>query len=581
MSLRISRSVSKNAVNFYIIADVVSSSGKKTTRTVKRLGSLSKLMEVHNTDEDGVMAIINQELEKAKSEFEDENAPVRLELHQDRRLGLNVRTLFDGGYLFLQDVYYALKLDRTCSRISAGYKFEYNLNDIVSDLVFTRIIDPSSKRSSFDAARDFIEPPTYELHDIYRALSVLSEHSDMIQKDLYKNSSKMIDRNTGILYYDCTNYFFEIEQEDGFRKYGKSKENRPNPIVQMGLFMDGDGYPLAFTMFPGNQNEQPSLKPLEKKIIRDFKLSRFIVSTDAGLASAANRRFNSMKNRAFITTQSIKKLKSEIKEWCLSPEGWSRFNDDTGSTYDILEISEHDNDPKNNVTFYKQCPYTDSEGTEQTLIVTYSPRYREYQRSIRHNQIERAVRMIEKGKIKNKKNANDVRRFISEISYTNEGEIAANTELVLNQEVIDEESRYDGFYAVCTNLEDDVERVIKANHGRWEIEESFRIMKSEFKARGVYLSVEERIKAHFLICFIALLIYRIIEKEYLKEKYTVRNIVSTLRAMKFHYYPGSGYVPVYTRTELTDDLHESFKFHTDYEIITEKKMKKIIRQTKS
>lgn len=581
MSLRISRSVSRNAINYYIIEDIVTREGKKTTATVESLGSLSRLMEEYDTDRDGVEAILRERLNEIKKQYALENQPVRLELHQDVRIDKNVQALFNGGYLFIQKVFYELGLDRIAEKINSEYRNEYSLTDVLSGLVCMRILDPCSKKAALESAGSLIEPPSYKLHDIYRALSVLYDHMDDIQAQLYRNSRKIMDRNTGILFYDCTNYFFEAEEEDGFRMYGVSKEHRPNPIVQMGLFMDGSGIPLAFSIFPGNQSEQPSLKPLEKKLIRDFELSKFIVCTDAGLASASNRRFNSIGNRAFITTQSIKKLNKEYKSWALDPKGWHRFKDeDKTKVYDLSELDDDAKNPANDVTFYKEGPYTDAQGTEQTMIVTYSPKYRAYQKRVRDRQIERAVKIIEKGSIPKKKNANDVKRFIEDIHYTEDGEVADSQTLTLNQEVIDEEERYDGFYAVCTNLDDDPLTTVKACHGRWEIEESFEILKSEFNARPVYLSKKERITAHFLVCFISLLIYRIIEKKHLQEKYSAPKIIKTLRDMQFHYYSGKGYIPVYKRTDITDALHESFGFNTDYQIISEKNMKKIIRQTK-
>ena len=220
--------------------------------------------------------------------------------HSNKLMDYNKQKLFSGGYLFLQSIYYSLKLDSVCRKIKSRHKFEYDLNAILSDLIYTRVLEPSSKGSSFRAAKQFLEPPTYELHDVYRALSVLASEMDFIQSEVYKNSFFLGDRMDRILYYDCTNYYFEIEQEDGDKKYGKSKGHRPNPIIQMGLFTDGDGIPLAFSLFPGNQNEQKSLKPLETKILQQFGCDKFIYCSDAGLASEDNRVLNHMGQRAFI-----------------------------------------------------------------------------------------------------------------------------------------------------------------------------------------------------------------------------------------------------------------------------------------
>ena len=406
-------------------------------------------------------------------------------------------------------------------------------------------------------------------------MEVLSQESDYIQSELYNNSLNICDRNKGILYYDCTNYFFEIEQEEGLKQYGVSKEHRPNPIVQMGLFMDGDGIPLAFCINKGNSNEQTTLKPLEQKIISDFGLSKFIVCTDAGLASTANRKFNNIQERAFITTQSIKKLKAYLKDWALDTKGW--HISDSNKVYDITELDEKADLDK---IFYKQR-WINEDGLEQNLVVTFSLKYKNYQQTVRNRQVERAQKVINTNPKKLKKcNVNDYKRFISKSCCTPDGELANREIFGIDTDLIAQEAAYDGFYAVCTNLEDDASAIIKVNKRRWEIEESFRIMKSEFKARPVYLQRDDRIKAHFTTCFISLMIYRLLEKK-LSEKYTCSEIVSGLRGMNFCEVKGEGYIPTYTRTEFTDALHEAFGFRTDYQIVTTKQMKKIFKDTKN
>ena len=387
-------------------------------------------------------------------------------------------------------------------------------------------------------------------------------------------------RNTSILYYDCTNYFFEIEQESGLRQYGPSKEHRPNPITQMGLFMDGDGIPLAFSVTAGNTNEQITLTPLEEKILNDFKLSKFIVCTDAGLASNANRKFNDKNDRAFITTQSIKKLKKHLMDWALDPSGWHLSGDK--KEYNIKEI---ENDEKSLELYKDRIFFKDrwikENGLEQKLIVTYSLKYKNYQRQIRNSQIERAKVAIANKSFKlDKCNQNDFKRFIKKTNITKEGEIAEKKILSLNIDTIQKEEKFDGFYGVCTNLDDEPEEIIKVNQRRWEIEESFRIMKSEFKARPVYLSRDDRITAHFTTCFLSLVILRFLEKM-LDEKYTTSKIIDCLREMNFTESIGNGYIPTYTRTDLTDNLHEKFGFRTDYQITTKTNLKKILKKIKN
>ncbi len=483
--------------------------------------------------------------------------------------------LFNGGYLFLQKIYHELKLDKMCQTIAKKYKFSYDLDSILSRLIYARVIYPSSKLSTYQLSSRFMEQPSFELHQIYRALEIIAKEADFIQSSLYANSLAVSKRNTQVLYYDCTNYFFEIEQESGIKQYGYSKEHRPNPIVQMGLFMDGDGIPLAIYIGKGNTNEQLTLKPLEKKILSDFNCSKFIVCTDAGLASNSNRKFNNQGDRAFITTQSVKKLKKHLKEWALSPEGWLLPGDSAKYSLDMLD-EEKDWEK----TFYKER-WIVEDGLEQKLIVSFSLKYQNYQRKIRNAQIERARKVLDTnlGKL-NKVNQNDYKRFIKKTSVTSEGEVASKAVYEIDNAVIGKEEAFDGFYAVCTNLDGDAAAVLAINKRRWQIEECFRIMKTEFKARPVYLSRDDRITAHFMTCFIALVVYRLLEKR-LEEQYTCSEIVQGLRDMNFHEIKGEGFVPTYTRTDFTDSLHDAFGFRTDYQILTTRQMKNIFKATKS
>lgn len=341
----------------------------------------------------------------------------------------------------------------------------------------------------------------------------------------------------------------------------------------MGMFMDADGIPLAFSVFDGNQNEQPSMSPLEQKIIKDFEASDFIVCTDAGLSSTANRKFNSIQGRGFVTTQSIKKLKGFLQDFCLEDDGW--YLPGSNKKYKLSELDEETDYEK---VFYKDR-WINENNLEQHLIVTYSIKYRNYQRTIRERQIERAKKFVELPSKLTKNRANDPKRFIEQGHCTPDGEIASKTITSLNQKQIDNEAKYDGLYAVCTNLEYDVSSIIKINQKRREIEECFRIMKTEFKARPVYLSRKDRITAHFTTCFTALVIYRILEQK-LNEKYTCEELIDTIRSMDMLIAPGEGYIPTYTRTDITDALHDAFGFRTDYQITSQKNMRKILNQTK-
>ena len=573
--LRVTTSKSKNSESFYITQSYTNAQGKSTSKTIRKLGTLAELSKRLNTDHEGVMEWANEQarLETLKYKSEKEDAIVMIPFHVNKRLDYHKQKLFNGGYLFLQSVYYDLKMDSICRKIKSRYKFEYDLNAILSDLIYTRVLDPSSKRSSFQSAGKFLEPPTYELHDVYRALSILAKEMDFIQAEVYKNSFFLGNRNDRILYYDCTNYYFDIEQEDGDKKYGKSKEHRPNPIIQMGLFTDGDGLPLAFSLFPGNQNEQKSLKPLETMILQQFGCEKFIYCSDAGLASEDNRVLNHMGQRAFIVTQSIKKLPSEDRAWALNKSGFKRLSDDM--PVDITKLSEDD---KNHL-YYKDEPFT-TKKLHQRLIITYSPKYAAYQKAIRAEQIARAEKMVTSGSLKRqRKNPNDPARFVNKIAATEEGE-KAKIHYYLDLDKIAEEEMYDGLYAVCTDLlDDDVADILKVSEGRWQIEDCFRTMKTDFEARPVYLNREDRIKAHFLTCFLALLHFRLLKRS-LKGSYTTEQLVLTLRNIKFANVEEQGFMPVYERNEITDDLHDVCGFRSDYEFITKRKMKGIQKKSK-
>ena len=573
--MRVTTSKSKNSESFYITQSYTNAQGKSTSKTIRKLGTLAELSKRLHTDRDGVLAWANEQarLETARYKSEKEDALVMVPFHSNKLMDYHKQKLFTGGYLFLQSVYYGLKMDSICRKIKSRYKFEYDLNAILSDLIYTRVLVPSSKSSSFRTAKQFLEPPTYRLHDVYRALSVLAREMDFIQAEVYKNSFFLGSRNDRILYYDCTNYYFEIEQEDGDKKYGKSKEHRPNPIIQMGLFTDGDGLPLAFSLFPGNQNEQKSLKPLETKILQQFGCEKFIYCSDAGLASEDNRAFNHMGQRSFIVTQSIKKLPAEDRTWALDRNGFKRLSDD--ASMDITKLSEDDKDQ----LYYKDEPFT-TKKLHQRLIITYSPKYASYQKAVRAEQIARAEKMVANGTLKKqRKNPNDPARFVNKIAATEEGE-KAKIHYYLDLDKIAEEEKYDGLYAVCTDLlDDDVADILKVSEGRWQIEDCFRTMKTDFEARPVYLNREDRIKAHFLTCFLSLLHFRLLKRS-LKDAYTTEQLLQTLRNIKFADVEEQGFIPVYERQKITDDLHETCGFRTDYQFITKRKMKGIQKKSK-
>ena len=568
--MKVCISKSKNTTIYYL-SKSVRIGNRTTTKTVEKIGTYDEIKEKCGDMEPLEWA--KKYAAKRSAEEKAAKQDVIMKCSSSMLIDKNVRRSCNAGYLFLLDIYYSLGIDKICAEISEKYKFEYDLNEILSLLVCSRIIAPGSKRSSLEEANGFVEQPKCSLHQIYRALEVIAKENDFFQSQLYKNSQSITERRKDVLYYDCTNYYFEIEDEDDFRKYGVSKEHRPNPIVQMGLFIDSDGIPLSFSVFDGNFSEQPSMTPLEKKILQDFDTSDFVVCTDSGLSSIANRRFNSIQGRGFVTAQSIKKLKGFLQDFCLGDDGWYLPGSDRK-----YKLSELDEEKDCDRVFYKDR-WINENDLEQHLIVTYSIKYRNYQRAVRGRQIVRAEKLAENPSSLSRKKENDPKRFVMQEHCTTDGEAAEKTITSLDQNRIDNEMKYDGFYAVCTNLEDDVSDIIRINQKRWEIEECFRIMKTEFKARPVYLSRRDRITAHFTTCFTALVIYRMLEKK-LENRFTCEEIIGTLRDMNMMIAPGEGYIPTYTRTDLTDALHGAFGFRTDYQITSQKNMRKILNQTR-
>ena len=559
----------------YVEKSIRISSTKVTTTNVEKLGRLDELMRSMNMSREEVIAWAKEHVE----EMNASSSPVLLSLSPSASITMDEQRTFRAGYLFLQDIYYSLKMKNIFRNIEKRHRYKFDLDAILSDLVYARILEPTSKRASYEVAKTFLEKPSYEEYDIYRGLSVLAQEMDYIQSEVYKGSNFVVNRNHRVLYYDCSNFYFEIEQADEFRKYGKSKEHRPNPLVQMGLFMDGDGIPIAFDLFDGASNEQPSLKPLEMKLLRDFGFEKFIVCTDAGLGSEANRRFNNVSGRAFIVTQSLKKLKDAERISAMDDKNWRRLSDGK-PVKNFEKIRQNPADYKDEI-YYKERVHDGSSVDGQLMIITYSPAYALYQRSVRQAQIERAEKMVAAKNVKKqRKNPNDPARFVKVTSITPDGEIAEKKIYDLDDAAIEKEALYDGFYAVCTNLIDDsVKDILSVSEGRWKIEESFRILKTDFESRPVYVSREDRIRAHFLTCYLALLIFRLLEKK-IGDGYTSGQIIQTLREYNLLRINGEGYLPEYTRTLLTDRLHDEFGFRTDMEIIPTRKMRSIIASTK-
>ncbi len=566
----------------YAIKGYRTDDGRSTTKVVRKFGTVEGLRGGLGGEDPIEWA--RGQVEEMTAAEKEEGKKVVIECDPKALIEKGAQRSYNGGYLFLQKIYYELGLDYICEKIVKKHKLvQYDLNGILSRLIYTRILYPGSKRSSLEDSRRFFEQPDCSLEQVYRALSLLATEFNSIQADVYKRSLRLGRRETGVVYYDLTNYFFEWEEEGGLVRYGHCKEGRPLPIVQMGLFMDRDGFPLAMCVEPGNKAECSTLKPMEAILKERFGLSRLIVCTDGGLSSYGNRKNNEIEGRSFITVQSLKKLNGNLQEWALGSTGWHVAGDD--AEYDISKLSGEDH---YETLFYKErwdpTPMSTGETLEQRIIVTYSLKYKEYLSCVRDRQVSRARNLLNKGRgaTSRRKSPNDAKRYIKAEHCTADGEIAQIENYSLNQEMIDQESRFDGFYAMCTDLEDPAPTIIKLNGGRWIIENGFRILKTDFGARPVYVRRDDRIKAHFLTCFLSLLIYKYLERKVNRANrhFSTGEITDTLRGMDFLSVSGEGYIPTYTRTDLTNNLHGSAGFRTDLQIVTKKMMRGIIAQTK-
>ena len=581
---------SKNCTILYAARSYRSESGKSTSKVVKRLGTVEELREKLNGEDP--IAWAKSKVAEMTALEKEENKHIIIDCNPKALIAKGEQRSYNGGYLFLQKIYYELGLDYICKKIAKKHKLvKYDLNSILSMLVYTRVLYPGSKRSSLEDAKKFFEQPECTLEQVYRALSLLAGEFNEIQADVYKRSLKLGKRDTGVVYYDLTNYFFEWEEEGGLVQYGHCKEGRPLPIVQMGLFTDHDGFPLAMCIDPGNKAESTTLKPMEDTLRDKFGLSKLVICTDGGLSTYENRKRDDIGQRAFVTVQSLKKLPEYLQEWSLGTTGWRRVGIDKDGKEKLSEeeynLAEMDPEKCYDWLFCRERGVILGEKDkqlEQRMIVTFSFKYQAYLRTVRERQVARAQALVDKGdaSVLKRKSPNDAKRYI-EVNYsTKDGELATRHSTTLNREMIAQEERFDGFYAICTDLDDPAQDIIKLNSGRWQIENAFRIMKTDFKARPVYLKRDERIKAHFLTCFLALLLYKYLERKVNRGRnhFTTDEIVDTLRSMDFLSIQGEGYIPTYTRTDLTNNLHGSAGFRTDTQIVTKQKMRSIIAQTK-
>lgn len=587
--MRLKKVSTKSNNNYAIIRDYTNLDGKRSTYVYETLGNDAMLKERFGSE--NTMNKVQEYIDSLNQMIKDgKEPPVILTLNPNKQIEKDINRSFFSGHIFLRKIYYELGIDQICEHIKSKYKFTFDINSVVECLVFARIIWPSSKLSTFEQSRRFLGNYDFDIQHVYRTLTYLSKEINTIQKELFNNSNKVIDRNYKVIYYDCTNYFFYTEEND-FQRYGISKQHQPLPLVQMGLFMDADGYPFAMNINPGNTSETKTMIPTEIEFLNNFDMKgkNIIVCTDAAMCTNEIKGFNVKDGRGFVITQSIKKLNNKLKEFALDKTGW-RILGNLNSVYDLTDVDAEFKKQHYNTIFYKEIE-CETQSVKQTLIVTFCFKYQDYQHNLKQHQFERAQILVDEINKKNKnvtkkkdiekikinKNQNDPKRFIKEVVKTDTGEMACNVEYSTDIEIFNEEEKYNGLYGVTTNLVNDTQTILNVIHGRWEIEESFKIMKDDFDSGTVNLSREDRIKGHFITCFLALFIYRYLEHQ-LNNKYTVHEIVSKLQEMTMLEHKGKGYEPIYTRTNLTDDLHRFLGINTDNEIITYKKVKKIFKE---
>lgn len=576
--------------------------GKSTSEKIERLGTEEEIEEKYGCP-DGLewakayVARLNREERESKK-------AVRVDLSPTERIKPGEQVSYDCGDMLLLPLYNSLGLPQVCEGIVSGTKVKYDLNAILETLVILRLLCPCSKLSSYMLGKKRMRKITYELEDVYRALSLLSSHIDDIQAAVWENSKKIMDRNTRVVYYDCTNYYFEIEDNDpvgvdprhpkrpeGIRRRGKSKEHRPNPIVQMGLLMDTDGIPLSFIIFPGNESEQPSLQKIEEMIADKFGLNEFVISTDAGLSSEDNRRYNTTEGREYIAVQSLPKLPDADIRHALDPHGWRiAYRDPKAYPVDrtcpereIFDLDEIDMQAERTTKFYKEIIVDKCiKGRKKTarperIIVTYCHDFALYLKHKREERLKVSHKIIQNKNAKSRQSQNDPRKYIETTYVTANGERAEHILMTINQEVIEQEERFDGFYAYGTSLDDDAIDILRARSFHHEIEHLFRTTKSFLDSRPVYLQRSDRIRSHFLICFLAMVILKMLQKQLNMPQISIDRLIATIRDFKMTYLRGAGYIPTFERNALTDRLQEINGICIDTQIVTQKTINAIYR----
>lgn len=597
MQLHISKS--KNAISYYI-SESYRKNGKVTSRNIEKIGTHQELLDKGITNpEQYARELVKQRNEKLKNSVLSMTQSINFNTALEPISIISQRLSKNIGWLYIHKIFEKLGLNAFLSSISG--KANYDLKAITEYFVVNRFLFPGSKREAFLNKENIFCSPKYSLHDGYRALTFLDKYNNELQKVLFNNTKEIIDMNTDVLYYDCTNFYFECEDQDdnlynedgdiiqwGLRKYGASKEHRPNPIIQMGLFTDKNGIPMSYCVHHGSNNEQNTVIPLEARMIKDYKTSKFIYCSDGGLGSFDNRFFNTFQGRDYVVTQSLRKTAEEELEFIFKDINWRYVDDDTKVSLETFKkiLDKKANNEKITLeeekmisrdmiykmypikrkiplSFLKKLHLQGNIEMDETIYITFSAKYYLYQKQLFQRQLETAKEWLKKDINSIRKGPNDIRRFIKTVNSTNNGEIALNTSNYIDEEFVNKESRFHGFYAVATSLDKPIKDILSINASRWKIEQSFRLLKSDFDTRPIYASTPEHIRAHISICYIALLIYRIIERQLFlldenNNSFSSNQILSTIRNMNVIYQFDSYYQSIYSGSFILDQLENLF-----------------------
>ena len=603
----------------YFIQQGIRNGSKTTTRNISRIGRHLELLAIT----DDPLEYAKRKVEEFTKEYKEGKVDLSIKFDFEEKLAAtddiaSKSALLNVGYFILQHIYHGLNLGRFFFEVGANTKATFDCNTINRFLTFARVLDPASKLDTWEKLDTYYEQPSFDYQHILRFMDILEKNYDAYLEHLFENSENIVKRNTSVCYFDCTNFYFEIEHEDmeyvdeatgevlkGLRKYGPSKDHKPNPLVQMGLFMDCNGIPISMCINSGSDNEQTCAIPLEKKIVNMIRGQKFIYCADAGLGSLDIRKFNSMGGRAFIVTQSIKNLSGQLQDAVFNDYCYRRLSNNAPIT--IEQMKKFDRFDKDNRELYDDKAYKVIDAGRavdlglyeekrlkngrvqivkskaflpQKIIITFSRKAMEYQRFIRNAQVERAKKILASKNVEDvKKGSNDVRRFIKRTSVGKNGEKASD-HYAIDQAVIDNEEKYDGFYAVATNLDDDVHAILNISDNRYKIEDCFRVLKTNFGARPVFHRGRKRIIAHFMICYTALLIYRLLENKFDQygTHFTTDNILDTLRNMNVVNVKDSLYVSTYKASEVCTSLNGIFNLGLDKKYYQPKELNKKLKK---